>query len=162
MRPFFHFIILVTLTLFLSGCVSSGTRSVHDTGMFAPVSVRLHPVFSKISDWSGDGKPDGIEALVELRDQFGDPCKARGQFVFELFEYQAQAPDPRGKRLVNPWIGSIKTVDEQRQRWNFASRCYLFRLELDRIKESSSYVMSVSFEPVGGSRLFDQFVIGKR
>lgn len=130
--------------------------------MFAPVSVRLHPVFTKISDWSGDGKPDGIEALVELRDQFGDPCKARGQFVFELFDYQPQSPDPRGTRLVNPWIGSIKTVDEQRQRWNFASRCYLFRLESDRIKETGSYVMSVSFEPEGGTRLFDQFVIGKR
>src|SRR5690554_6153710 len=47
--------------------------------MFDPAAMRIHPVFTQVKDWTGDGQPDGIEALVELTDQFGDPTKGSGK-----------------------------------------------------------------------------------
>ena len=47
--------------------------------MFAPVAMRVHPIFTDVKDWTGDGRADGIEALVEFEDQFGDPTKASGE-----------------------------------------------------------------------------------
>lgn len=128
--------------------------------MFAPRAVKLHPVFTKISSWSGDERPEGIEALVELRDQFDDPCKGAGSLVFELYEFRANQPDPRGRRLFNPWQVDIDTVQQQRERWSKTSRCYTFRLAADRIAYQGRYVLAVSFMPTSGSRLFDRVVVG--
>src|SRR5262245_15815288 len=117
---------LVVLTL-LVGCQPNDApfvRSDTDARLFGPVAMPLHPIFTQVKDWSGDNKPDGIEALIELQDQFGDPTKASGRVVFELFEYQAYDPERRGDRLVNPWIGYLETLDEQRDRWNRTSRTY--------------------------------------
>src|SRR5262249_40830310 len=95
-----------------------------DTKLFTASSMRLHPIFTQVKDWTGDGKPDGIQAELEFQDQCGDPTKAAGKVIFELFDYRRDSPDPRGDRLVNPWIGSIATLDEQRARWNRTSRTY--------------------------------------
>lgn len=151
------------LSLALTGCASNGDGAADGAKsleMFAPREVRLHPVFTKIDSWQGDERPEGIEALVELRDQFGDTCKGAGSFVFELFEYRADQPDPRGKRLSNPWQASIVTPDEQRERWSKTSRCYTFRLQSDRISRRGPYVLSVSYSPVVGARAFDRIVLG--
>ncbi len=128
--------------------------------MFAPRAVKLHPVFTKIASWSGDERPEGVEALVELRDQFDDTCKGAGSLVFELFEYRTNQPDPRGKRISNPWQADIATVDQQRERWSKTSRCYTFRLAADKVATTGRYVLTVSFTPTNGSRLFDRVVIG--
>src|SRR4051812_4509644 len=47
------------------GCsgVQPFPRSETDTQLFGPVSMRLHPIFTQVKDWTGDNKPDGIEAL---------------------------------------------------------------------------------------------------
>src|SRR6266550_8310566 len=97
---------LIILIIASSGCQGDTpfARSDADKQLFGPVAMRLHPIFTQVKDWTGDNKPDGIEALVELQDQFGDPTKASGRLVFELFEYRPGFPDPRGKRVVNPWI----------------------------------------------------------
>src|SRR6478735_4431940 len=86
------------------GCASHSPvpRSADDAALFAPISMRIHPIFSGIKDWTGDEKPDGIEALLEFEDQFRDPTKASGTVRFELFTYQPYNPDPRGPRVVNP------------------------------------------------------------
>ena len=83
---------------------------------FSPVAMRIHPIFSGLKDWTGDGRADGIEALVEFEDQFGDPTKASGTVIFELFSYRPTFPDPRGERLVNPWVGSLQTLADQQAR----------------------------------------------
>ena len=53
-----------------------------DAALFGPSAMRIHPIFTRLSDWTGDGVPDGIEALIELQDQFGDPTKASGTIIF--------------------------------------------------------------------------------
>src|SRR6187551_2342295 len=104
---------ILTLVLLAAGCNSS-----HNTGegdaMFGPVSMRIHPIFTQVKDWTGDGKPDGIEALIEFSDRFDDPTKASGRAIFELFGYRPYNPDPRGERVASPWTGSLVTMDEQR------------------------------------------------
>ena len=66
---------LFLLIASVAGCQGGDApfmRSEADAQLFGPVSMRLHPIFTQIKDWTGDGRPDGIEALIELQDQFGD------------------------------------------------------------------------------------------
>lgn len=154
-------ITLVAVIILLTGCQSDApfVRSEADARLFGPVSMRLHPIFTQVKDWTGDNKPDGIEALIELQDQFGDPTKASGRVVFELFEYQAYNPERRGDRLVNPWIGYLETLDEQRDRWNRTSRTYSFQLQYDQIQPNRTYVLTAEFQLSGGGRFFDRIII---
>lgn len=147
----------------MSGCAAHGPapRSAADAALFAPVSMRIHPIFSGLKDWTGDGKPDGIEALLEFEDQFNDPTKASGTVTFELFGYVPYNPDPRGPRLVNPWVGSLQTLADQQARWNRTSRTYSFQLEYPQIRDDRSYVLTATFD-TGATRFFDQIVIEGR
>jgi hypothetical protein len=151
--------------LLLAGCSAisipnspkTSSASSSRDAMFNPVVLRIHPTFTRITDWTDDNKPDGIEVLAELRDDFGDPTKAAGRFVFELFDYDRESPTRRGKRIENAWIASVETREQQRERWSFASRCYVFRLESPRIKPGKAYLLSATFE--GSTRLFSELII---
>ena len=152
---------LVFLSALAAGCASDPSLAPQNQDeMFAPRAVRLHPVFTKIGSWSGDERAEGIEALVELRDQFGDTCKGAGSLVFELFEYRTNQPDPRGRRLYNAWQVDIDTVEQQRARWDKTGRSYTFRLAADRINANGRYVLTVGFTPTTGPRMFDRIVLG--
>jgi len=124
--------------------------------------MRIHPIFSGLKDWTGDGKPDGIEALLEFEDQFGDPTKAAGTVIFELFDFADiktnYKPDPRGERICNPWVGSLRTLADQEARWNRTSRTYLFQLDEPSVRDDRSYVLSATFD-TGTTRFFDQIVL---
>jgi hypothetical protein len=152
----------VAFALFLlgAGCGVSGpaARTPDAAAMFAPVAMRIHPIFSEIKDWTGDDKPDGVEVNLEFEDQFGDPTKAAGTVVFELFAYRQYEPDPRGERVVNPWIGPLRTLADQQARWNRTSRTYAFQLEYPPIRVDRSYVLTATFN-AGGTRFFDRIVL---
>jgi hypothetical protein len=149
------------LLLLLAGCGGDLplARSEADKRLFGPVSMRLHPIFTQVKDWNADVRPDGIEALIELQDQFGDPTKASGRVVFELFEYQPYNPERRGERVVGPWIGYLETLDEQRDRWNRTSRTYSFQLDYPRIQPNRTYVLTAEFQLSGGGRFFDRVIV---
>jgi hypothetical protein len=146
----------------LAGCGSSPTaptpRSSADAALFAPLSMRIHPIFTQVKDWTGDGHPDGVEALLEFQDQFGDPTKAAGTAVFELYDYRKGNVDPRGERVVNPWVGSLQTLEEQQARWNRTSRTYFFQLEYPAVRADRNYVLTASFD-TGATRFFDQVIL---
>ncbi len=124
--------------------------------MFGPSDLRIHP-FTSVKDWSGEGKPDGIEALIELQDRFRDPTKATGTATFELYAYQRNHPDPRGVRLAL-WRGTLLTLEEQKMHWNRISRTYSFQLAFPQIRLDKSYVLQVTFEHAG-QRLTNQVVL---
>lgn len=147
--------------LLLGGCQTDQPRqrTADEAEMFGPASMRIHPIFTQISDWTGDGKPDGVEALIEFQDQFGDPTKSTGQVIFELYDYRRASPDPRGDRFVNPWVGSLKTIDDQRQHWNRTSRTYSFQLACPQIQSDRPYVLTAIFQLSGGGRFFDRVVL---
>lgn len=145
------------------GCRSSRPlpRDANEASMFGPSTMRLHPTFTQIKDWNSDKRSDGIDAVVEFQDQFGDPTRASGKIIFELFEYRPHYADPRGPRLTNPWITTLATRDEQQARWSAALRAYSFELEYPAIAAGKSYVLQATFENDSG-RLFDQLIVSPR
>jgi hypothetical protein len=152
---------LLLLFPILAGCSSQAIpqpQSVEEQQLFGPVSMTLDS-FSKVKDWNGTGTPDGIEALVEFDDRFGDRSKAAGIILFELFEYRPGYPDPRGARLANPWTASLATYDEQKAHWEAASGAYTFRLALGGLSWTKSYVLTATFQSAGGSRFFSRIML---
>lgn len=140
------------------GCSSSPTppvRTPADANFFTPASMHLSPVFTKIADFDGDGQPDGVEAVVELQDRFGDPVKAAGRILFQVYDYRPVNPDPRGDRVAGPFEGRVDSVQDQRNRWSRVSRAYIFQLAFPNPKLDNNYVLEAQFESTNGSRLFD-------
>ncbi len=156
-------IALLMFVLTLAGCSGEAsntiTRTPVDQALFGPSAMRLYPVFTQVSDWTGDGKPDGIEAVIEIQDQFGDPTKASGRIVFELYGYRPYNPDPRGQRVVAPWEGRLDSIEDQRARWNRVNRAYIFQLAYEDIRPGQPYVLSAMFELTGGGRFFDKIIL---
>jgi hypothetical protein len=81
--------------------------------------------------------------------------------LFELFEYQKDSLDPRGKRLGR-WVGSLATPDEQRERWNTTLRTYRFELDYTAVSHTQSYVLTAIFELSSGGRFFNSIVLPAR
>jgi hypothetical protein len=154
---------LVLGLILAGGCNSAPkhARTPSECQLFAPVSMRIHPIFTQVKDWTGDGVVDGIEALLEFQDQFTDPTKAAGDVVFELYTYRPYTPESRGERVLNPWLGSLRTLRDQEARWNRTSRTYAFELEYAEIRDDRDYVLVATFD-TGQTRFFDQIVLEGR
>jgi hypothetical protein len=153
---------LASILLSLLGCSSSRPpepRTVSEAALFAPAAMRIHPIFTRVKDFNGDNYPDGVDALLEFQDQFGDATKASGRAIFELYAFQKFDPTHKGKRLCNPWIGSLDTLDDQKMRWNRTSRTYSFPLQYDQISATNTYVLTAEFQLSGGGRYYDQIVL---
>lgn len=154
---------LLLLTLLGAGCNSTPTIAREEA--FGPSQVRLHPTFSQIKDWTGDGKVDGVEAVVELLDSFGEPTRGSGTLVFELSEYRSHDPQPAARRVADPFLEKLDTREAQQAKWNAALRSYTFQLPLPKIDKTNTFVLDVSFEPLGGTtrpgggRLFDRLLL---
>jgi len=144
------------ILLALAGCQS--TRYGGSEDMLAPVRMRMHPVFTQIKNLEGGQTPDGIQAELEFQDQFGDAAKAAGNAMFQLYEYRPYDPDPRGDRVVNPWIASLWTVDDQRLRWNRTTSTYTFDLKCPGIDVHKGYVLEATFQGTGGRRFFSRLI----
>lgn len=163
--------------LFLvAGCEGSAShpRSALDDRLFGPATVRIHPTFTQVRDWTGDKKPDGIEATLEIEDQFGEPTRSTGRVMFELFDYRKDSPQVRGARLAGPWIGELNTKTEQQEHWNPALRAYVFQLAFPQVNAGRYYVLTAQFDlnntaaltqptsapaVASSGRLFDQLII---
>ena len=127
--------------------------------MFGPTAIRIHPIFTQIKDWAGDTRPDGVEALLEFTDAFGDPTKASGQVIFELYTYRRSSPDPRGQRVGGPWAYTLNSLTAQRRHWKRIGAAYSFQLPFVAIGRKSHYVLTAQWTPIRGDRMFDQIVL---
>jgi hypothetical protein len=147
------------LLLAACGCQPARyARTAADAEMFGAQAVRIHPTFTRAKDWSGDGKPDGVEAVLELQDEFGEPTRATGTARFEAYQYRPYHPDPRGRRVGQVWEWPLLTRQEQVDHWSRALRAYSFKLPFD--PGSRTVVLSVTFDLDGGTpRLFDQIIL---
>ncbi len=165
-------LLMIAVMALVGGCGRArlAERTPRDATMFGPNRMRIHPIFTQVKDWTADGIPDGVEALIEFQDRFDDPTKASGSAVFELFEFRPYNPDPRGRRVADPWIGSLLTLEEQRARWNSTLATYTFRLTFDRVSERRTYVLAAAFDRAAGAggaggaaggaaRFFDQIIL---
>jgi hypothetical protein len=150
---------ILSLLLLLAGCNSSRNSNQGDA-MFGPVTMRIHPIFTQVKDWTGDGQPDGIEALIEFSDRFEDPTKAAGRIIFHLHSYRRDFPDASGKLAADlPWIGEIQTLAQQKEHWSRTSGTYSFRLAYPKINPGQDYVLEAMFERSSGGRFFDKIVL---
>jgi hypothetical protein len=164
----FPFLRLCCLSLILApgilaGCDSSPKIAREEA--FGPSKVRIHPTFTQVKDWNGDGGVDGVEAVVELLDSFDEPTKASGTMLFQLSEYKPADPNPADRQLADPWRLPIETRDQQVAHWNTALRAYTFQLPRAKLDRGRTFVLDVTFETAGGvdkpggGRLFDRLVI---
>src|SRR5438552_9990647 len=152
-------ILAPVLSLAASGCQPSGyARTPADAEMFGAQAVRIHPTFTRAKDWNGDGKPDGVEAVLELQDGFGEPTRATGRAMFEVYQYRPYHPDPRGKRVAQVWSWPVTTRQEQVEHWSRALRAYTFKIPYD--PGNHTVVLAATFDLNGGKpRLFDQIIL---
>jgi hypothetical protein len=151
-------LLAVPVLLALCGCGGMPfARSEEDQKMFGPASIRLHPTFTQVKDWTGDNKPDGIEAVLELQDQFGEPTRAGGAVRFELYTFVPNDPERKGKRLA-VWSTRLDVRDEQIAHWNPAIRAYSFQLGFEPIRTDHAYVLTAQFDLKNG-RMFDQLIV---
>ena len=130
--------------------------------MFEPVELRINPTFTRFRSFDADTRPLGIEADVELRDEFRDPTKGGGSIYFELYRYIPEGPDVRGEQIGQPARYDLSTVAAQREHWQNIVRSYRFRLPWHDLDPAERYVLSATYEPRTedrGERLFDQLVI---
>src|SRR3984957_16563947 len=130
-----------------------------DPELFGPRAMRLHPIFTQVKSWNGNGTPDGVEAVLEFRDRFGDSTKAAGAVIFELFSFRTGYPDHRGDRIGEPWAASLASADRQKTHWRSEIGAYDFLLSSDSVRVDSDYVLTATFEPPTGKRLFAETVI---
>ena len=168
-------LILLALALLLASCASPPrSRSALDQQMFGPATIRLHPTFTQVRNWTGGTKPDGVEATLEIDDQFGEPTRATGRVMFELYNYAAEYTDTvRGRRIGGPWIADLNTRDQQQEHWNSALRSYTFQLHDPEVTKDRYYVLTAQFDLNGqvatsqppsatsrpAGRLFSQLII---
>ena len=167
---------LIAISLAVVGCEGGDAhpRSTLDQKMFGPAAIRIHPTFTQVRDWAGGGKPDGIEATLEVQDQLGEPTRSTGRVMFELHRYDDQSPQVRGRRVAGPWISYLNSKDQQQEHWNSALRAYTFQLHYPQIRTRDYYVLTAQFDlnqdraatgsnhasttaPAG--RLFDQLIL---
>ena len=153
---------LLTVSMLLLFACSSApapeARISTDAVLFGPATMRLHPIFTTVKNWTGNANPDGVEALVELEDQFGDPTKASGTILFGLYQFKKFDPNRRGPLLVE-WVGDLTTLQAQRDRWNRTSRTYGFQLACGGLTLDQNYLLTAEFQLSNGSRLFNQLVL---
>lgn len=138
-------LVLVSLTLGCGG-PDPHRRSQLDQQMFGPESIRIHPTFTQVRDWTGDGKPDGIEATLEIQDQFGEPTRATGRVMFEVYSYRKDSPEVRGRRIAGPWIFPLNSRQQQQEHWNSALRAYTFQLPFSPVFTGQYYVVTTQFD----------------
>ncbi len=157
--------LLIALIVLPAGCRGGGEggRTVTvDERRFAPAEVRLHPVFTRVADFDGDGRVDGIEAMLEMTDRFDDPTKGSGTVVFELYEFDEEGDEGRGRRLGREWTGSLVTLDLQRRRWNPQLRGYEFQLDQPGLGRGGRITLEARFAPIDGPRLEDTITLENR
>lgn len=148
----------------VSGCRRGQLRATGEeptaeemVGYYSPRSIKLLP-FTKPRSFDNDLIPDGIGVSLQTLDAAGDPVKAYGTFLFELYHYRPASQDHRGK-LIQTWTQPVRDLKDQERFWEKVTDTYEFQLswEGNPIPTQKKFVLAASFEPgPGGDRLFDE------
>lgn len=124
---------------------------------YSPRSIKVLP-FTKPRSFDDDAIPDGIGVSLRPLDQAGDPVKAYGTFLFELYAYQNAIGGHRGE-LLQTWNQPIVSVDGQKQFWERVTSTYEFQLSWEGkpIPPQAKYILVASLQAPGSDRLFDEY-----
>jgi len=166
-RLYYNLFFPTLAALILSvGCEDAANvkdKSIGSATGFEVRQVRLQPSFTNINKaQANQGKPHRIDAYVQLKDQFGDPIKAIGQFRFEVFHYRPAFSDPRGKRFESGGMQLIdlRDVTVNQQHWDSITRSYYLKLSLpSQAATLKKIVLQVAFIKEANYRLRDILII---
>jgi len=150
--------------LVLAGCprgnipeVTEGATTEQLIDYYSPRSIEILP-FTKPRSFDDDAFPDGIGVSLRPLDGAGDPVKAYGTFIFELYDYRPASGRHRGQPLQS-WTQPVADLDDQKRFWERVTSTYEFQLswEGQPIPPQKKYLLTASFQAPGSKRLFDEY-----
>jgi len=149
-----------------TGCLPSARDADmdarHDAVSLAmPSRIEIVAPFTRIKSLSGGDEPDGIELLLQARNEFGNPgLMIVGTVRVELFEFLPGSAECKGRRL-DRWTADLRTEADQRRYWNHLTQMYEFRLgvDLSAIPPAPKYVILVTYTTPFGEHISDEMVL---
>lgn len=158
---------MLLLLLPMFACRSTGPDHVPQEGdrvsmlsLMLPETIEIQP-FTRIGSFKGDAIPEGIIAVVQPRDAFGDPVKAVGRFYFELWTYRNASNDRRGERLEF-WEQTLDSKDDVRLHWNSA-QMYEFQLAWTQgagtVQPGRQYLLTATYRTPWDTTIQDEHVL---
>jgi hypothetical protein len=136
---------------------SEGPSTEELVSYYSPQSIKILP-FTKARSFDEDAIPDGLGVSIRTLDAAGDPVKAYGTFVFELYGYRPGVSDHRGE-LLHTWTQPITSPKDQKQYWERVTTTYEFQLswEGQPIEPQKKYILTATLQAPGAKRLFDEY-----
>jgi hypothetical protein len=132
--------------------------------LLMPVRIEIVEPFTRVRSFDEDGKPDGIELLLQAVNALDNPgLMIVGHLRVELHEYVEASALPAGRRVAQ-WEINLATEKDQRTHWNQLTQMYEFRLVVDPklLPPAERYLLVVTYETPLNDRLSDQYVIQYR
>lgn len=161
----FHPGLAVTVLLFaaMNGCEMKGDRVVpRDMEQALPGVWQVRPVQLRIYPSTRFVQYENqlaLEARVEFLDELGDPLKAVGTLLFEVYPANRDGEVIDQRRLFS-WEVPMLTKQANQEYYDAVTRAYLFRLGIDTLpKDLERTVLRVSFTPPTGDRMITMAVI---
>ena len=124
---------------------------------YSPQSIKILP-FTKPCSFDEDVVPDGLCVSLHTLDAAGDPVKAYGTFLFELYAYRPGTSDHRGE-LLHTWTQPVNNPKDQKQYWEKPTKTYEFQLswEGQPLEPQKKYILTATLQAPGAKRLFDEY-----
>ncbi len=139
------------------GATGDGPTAEELVSFYSPRSIKVLP-FTKPRSFDDDAIPDGIGVSLRPLDGAGDPVKAYGTFMFELFARRPASGNHRGE-LLQAWTQPVASPDDQKQFWERVTSTYEFQLSWEGkpLPPQQHYILAASFQAPGSERLFDEY-----
>jgi len=116
-----------------------------------PSKMRVYPSTRFVQE----GDRSILEARLEMFDQMGDPIKASGTFLVELYSVDPSMGIAQG-RLLFSWNAGTASLEQQREHYDPITRGYLFRLGVDNLRSAKdATLLKATFTPANGSQRLD-------
>ncbi len=155
---------VLTLPLLLGACqrgevsqIADGPSADERLTFYSPQAIKILP-FTKPRSFDEDLVPDGLGVSLRALDSTGDPTKAIGTFMFELYAYRPASQNRRGA-LLQHWTQHVGP-DDQPQFWERITGSYEFQLswEGSPIPPQKKYILAATFQAGPGvDRLFHEY-----
>lgn len=165
-RMMFRAMLLIgSLPMLIAGSCQRGEISEMGEGpgteelvkYYSPTAIRILP-FTKPRSFDEDAIPDGISVSLRPLDSAGDPVKAYGVFIFELYAYKPAIGNNKGE-MIQQWTQPVLGPDAQKRFWERVTSTYEFQLSWEGkpLPTESRYILVASFQARGATRLFDEY-----
>lgn len=125
--------------------------------MMSPRGIEVQRYLTRPVRYEGAGPADAVEVILAATDQVGDPMKAVGTFLFELYTTRPASADPTGKR-IGLWSVAVDSPETMERFWDKAVRYFRFPLKLDEPElPPGDYILKVTFISPWDDKLFAEY-----